>query len=60
MCAAGAWQRFGSVSQSAVSPALLLKTIPAVSSFVAIRRRPQLQKQLSEYSLVYRIFQFLL
>ena len=59
-CLVGAWERFGSVSQSAVAPSLLLKTIPAVSNFVSIQRHPKLQRQLQEFSIVYRLFQFLL
>ncbi|KAK9819058.1 hypothetical protein WJX81_001935 [Elliptochloris bilobata] len=60
MTTASAWNRFGAVTQTAVTPWVLLKAIPGISATLPLRRKPRLRAQLAEHSLLYRFFQFLL
>ena len=57
---AGAWNRFGAVTQTATTPWVLLKAIPGISTMLPLRRKPRLRAQLAEHSLLYRLFQYLL
>eukprot|EP00884_Botryococcus_braunii_P000258 jgi/Botrbrau1/10232/Bobra.0362s0021.1 len=50
------WYRWRMLSSSAVSPWVLLKTIPAVGHFVNIPKNTRLNQQLQEHSLLYRVF----
>ena len=54
------WKRFSAVFKSALSPRVLLKTVPALGSRVNLRGRPELQKQLQDNSFFYRLFYYLL
>ncbi len=58
--AAGAIDRFGTVTQAAWSPWVLLKAIPGISAALPLRANPKLRAQLAEHSLLYRLFQYLL
>ena len=58
--AAGAMDRFGTVTQAAWSPWVLLKAIPGISAALPLRANPKLRAQLAEHSLLYRLFQYLL
>ena len=62
MCGrAGALNRFGAVTNTAIQPWVLLKAIPGISAALPLRAaKPELRKKLTEYSLLYRLFQYVL
>ena len=54
------WRRFFSLSSSAASPWVVLKTIPAIGPRIDLQQHPRLQHDLRLHSFFYRVFRPLL